>query len=163
MIQSSGLAGGRGQAGVTCSHRHGIKCPLTGSRCCPAVHPQFRPALLRGLCSDPHQLRPQINFWVSVSSSAAQARIKMEELARKTWRGGSSQGPSLLLGKAMAFELDLGWTQLLTPILLGQVQRMWLLAFSLSPGRTTRKGTGFVLRSNSMMSFRQLEEGSVSG
>lgn len=95
LIQSSGLAGGRGQAGVTCSHWHGIKCPLTGSRCCPAVHPQFRPALLRGLCSGPHQLRPQISFWVSVSSSAAQARIKMEELARKRRGAGAvPRGPA---------------------------------------------------------------------
>lgn len=53
LIQRAGLAGGRRQAGRTCSHRHGIKCPLTGSRCCPAVHPKLKPVLLRGSLSRP--------------------------------------------------------------------------------------------------------------
>lgn len=51
--------------------------------------------------------------------------------------------------------------KLLDLMFLGQVWGMWLLAvspnlpISRSPGKATRKGTGFVLRSNSMMSFSQ--------
>lgn len=41
--------------------------------------------------------------------------------------------------------------KLLDRILLGWVQRMWLPA--ISSGKAVRKGTAFVLRSNSMMSF----------
>lgn len=51
--------------------------------------------------------------------------------------------------------------KLLYLMFLGQVWGMWLLAvspnlpISRSPGKAMRKGTGFVLRSNSMMSFSQ--------
>lgn len=51
LLQRSGLAGDRGQVGVTCSHKLGIRYPLIGSRCCSAVHSELKPHLLRGsLC-----------------------------------------------------------------------------------------------------------------
>lgn len=62
LLQRSGLAGDRGQVGVTCSAKHGIRCPLTGSRCWPAVHPTLKPDFLRGLCADPHELLPSDRF-----------------------------------------------------------------------------------------------------
>lgn len=41
LIQRAGLAEGRRQAGLTCSHRHGVKCPLVAAdvaqQCIPGL------------------------------------------------------------------------------------------------------------------------------